>query len=188
LIVVDLVLVGIVFLTFGWIAWNSFQGLPTQADPALRNLAPTPMSQPGPRQDGSPLQEVTWLTPEEAAALRSQENVINLVLIEGNNPRYAQGLTIILDDSWSQVQPLKVSRMGVQGTSISLTTASGEDFVFNMYQPFVFTDMPTMVHLVDQEGRSWSKQLLEVTIVSLEEGRQSLPVTVNVNPQLSFSN
>lgn len=184
----NILIVAVVFLTIGWTAWWAFEGLPRLADPVYQNAVPTAAPTVAPRQDYSKLSALEWLSPQETLVLREEQDVINLVVIDGSNAKYARDVSVPLTEKWVKNAPFKIKAMKVTGTSVRFTTLNEDRFVLNVLQPFVFHDQPEVVYLVDQTGQGWSIQLSEIELQDLEMSRQSLQIRVQPNPDLSFSN
>lgn len=184
----NILIVAVVFLSIGWTAWWAFEGVPRLADPIYQNAVPTAVSTVAPRSDHSKLSALEWLSPQEVLELRKEWDVINLVVIDGSNAKYARDVSVALNEKWVKNAPFKIKELSVNGTVVRFTTINEDRFVLNVLQPFIFQDQPELVYLVDQTGQGWSAQLSEIELEDLEKARQSLQIRIDPNPELSFSN
>lgn len=125
-----------------------------------------------------------WMTSAESLQLREQSGVVNLVLLDQDEVRYAKSLTVELDDTWVLKRPYFVEAVSVQGTA-TVVQIGGQRFNINTYQPFIWGGNSEELIIVDHHGNLWAKNANNVTLVDL--GAVQTPITIEPNPNLELA-
>jgi hypothetical protein len=174
----------ILVLVVGWMLfWTLYVGRPAfvMRPGAIPTAVPTPTA----RTIVDPWAGHQWLSQEEARALRSRPNVVNLAMLGNNGASYSATYSVNYagQSGWKQSRPSGVT-LTVNGTRVQFTHA-GATYHLNMFQPFVLKESPTTVYVVNSERVLMEADLSVVQIVPLSE--VSLPQTIDPNPDLSFT-
>lgn len=125
-----------------------------------------------------------WLTSQEAAQLRDQENVINFTVLHADQVLYADNLSLQLTEEWTQQRPYFVEAASVNGTA-AIVQISGQQFHLNIHQPFIWRSDPSVVLMLDQNGRLWTLGENLAVLIPIEG--ITLPLMVQPNPELELS-
>lgn len=183
----DLMPIAIIILLVGFLGYLYFTppadtpetGLP-QEQIIIETLAPPA---------ASPWQDHQWLSQADALNLRSQENVVNLAHLRAGGVRYSASFSVVFaaDSPWQQVEtPIGIPTYSISGTTVTIRV-DGQLYTLNAYQPFVSSNRPNMIYVIDDQGQVWITDLADVSLSSLEEVQNSLPITLSENPDLSLS-
>lgn len=176
------VLAFLVFFLYMWFFHRT--GAPKDIDPRYQNIIPTAVATVTPYQDNNPWQNTQWLNTEEALALRTQENAINLAYLERGGAKYTTISVVFISESWQMTKPLGVTEKTVNGTTVKLKI-NGDEYYLNVYQPFVIKGQENTLFLVDRTGQIWKIDLTSITLVDLETAQNNLPVVISPNPRLN---
>lgn len=170
--------------------WLLFTGPRTKlSDPSLQVTMPTVVGSPTPRAIVDLWVGHEWLGSNEARELRTKENVVNLAFLDDGSAKYSKKYSLVFtgDIPWEKAgKPYGVGELSVTITAVSLT-AHGQQYILNVWQPFVFSENPTEVYVVDTAGQMWRAPLANLTLVSLAQVVGSLPAPIAPNPNLSFT-
>lgn len=159
-------------------------GAPKDSGSAYQNIIPTAVFTVTPYHSQDPWRNTVWLTSEEALALRTQEQVIHLALLDRGGARYTNSSVIFVPGLWQPTKPLGVTEITVSGTSFEITI-NGFTYSLNVFQPFVIDDQPETIYLVDPNGQIWKTDLENATLYDLEAAQGGLPILISPNPGLS---
>lgn len=185
---------GVLALSVGFVLyvayWLFFTGPRTRlSDPVLQTAIPTAIGSPTPRVIVDLWSGHEWLSAADARNLRGQENVINLAFLEDGSAKYSASYSVVYSGEapWEKAgKPIGVSELSVEVTSVTLT-ANGQQYTLNVWQPFVLSQNPTQVFVVDATGQLWRAPLAALTLQPLAEVVESLPTMIAPNQNLSFT-
>lgn len=159
-------------------------GAPKDSDPAYQNAVNTPVATvTAYAPPTSPIDDLAWLSTSEALDLRTQENVVNLAYLKRGSSKYTT-VSLIFDSTWEATKPQGVTELQVTGTFVTMKV-NGDKYNLNTYQPFVIAGQDQVAFLVDQNGQIWKKSLSNEAFASLDAVKSSLPLKLEVNPNLN---
>lgn len=174
------VLIGL--LVYFWFFFSI--GAPKDSDPAYQNMINTPVATVTAYAPlTSPIDDLTWLTTSEALDLRTEENVVNLAYLKRGSSKYAT-VSLVFDSTWEVTKPQGVTELQVTGTFVTMKV-NGDKYNLNTYQPFVIAGQDQVAFLVDQNGQIWKKALSNEAFASLDSVKGSLPLKLEINPNLN---
>ena len=127
-----------------------------------------------------------WLSPLESQELRSQQNVINLLVVGYSGTKIARNVSLTLDESWQQRRPPVIESLQLEGTSV-LIEADGIQLSINVHMPFLVEGWHNQVMIVDEFGVIWTTAAQDLVPMSLEAARANLPITIAANPRLNLA-
>lgn len=132
--------------------------------------------------------EYDKLSQSEARNLRTQNNVLNLAILDGGGATYLKGYGIRFNPDnptpWQEMaQPPGFTNLSVIGTSIKVG-ADNQTYSLNLYQGFVRLRDPTNLYLVDKNGRIWSTKYSKDVVIPLPV---QAPIQIAPNPELNLT-
>lgn len=132
------------------------------------------------------LKEVNgWYSPSESMALREQENVVNLIVLDPDEVKVASSQTVQLDETWNQERPFFVEAVSVVEDTAVIVQIGGKQYHINAYMPFISKSVPTILVMVDHEGTLWTLSADKAILINASE--VDLPVTINPNSSLEIA-
>ena len=173
------------------VAWYVFWFILYRDDgPTVSTTLPEVVASPTSIAIIDPWAQYSKLSQAQARELRGTVNVINIAILDGG-ATYLADRAVILDPeqpgSWQQADlPLGFSALSVNGTGIAVTV-EGKTYHLNCYQAFALQGSEQL-YMVDQTGQIWSTQLSDVTLVPLDEATTVLPIQIEPNGELTFTN
>jgi hypothetical protein len=162
---------------------------PDIANPNLRVEIPTKLPTTELKPEATFWELHSWLSAEEAIALRQQQNVVNLAWIKDGAAYYSSTSSFSFEGA-SNVKWQRANTIGFESTLLEGTrntfSYTGNEYTLNVFQPFM-VDNSDYVFVFDSKGQLWVTSLKTIPEETLEAVRSKLPFRLAENSQLSLT-
>ena len=154
---------------------------------AIPTIQPTATS----RLIGNRWDNHSWLSHEDARALRSQVDVINLAYLKSDgSAQFSTGYSASIEEqAWVKFHRPSFPQLTHSSTTSTqvIVDISGQRFNLNIFQPFTHQDHPQQILIIDSTGQVWQADIELVGLTNLEVAKANLTISIPPNPNLSFT-